>query len=81
MTFPNQIVTMLEHMRGEFLMRLGIALTIFGILCTLVAIAPLVNSSLQPRSYLWPLAMSSGLGLALILFGLRRSSGSRKRLK
>lgn len=81
MTFPNQIETMLGHMRGEFLMRLGILLTIFGILCTLVALAPLVISSLQPRSYLWPLAMSSGLGLALILFGLRRSSGSRKRLK
>jgi len=72
---------MLGLMRGDFLMRFGIALTIFGMLCTIVALAPLVNSHWHPGSYWWPLAMSSGLGLALILFGLRRSSGSRKRLK
>jgi hypothetical protein len=72
---------MLRHMRGDFLMRLGIALTIFGMLCALVALLPLMNSNLHARSYLWPLSMTSGLGLALILFGLRRSSGSRKRLK
>lgn len=81
MTFPNQIVTMLGHMRGDLLMRLGITLTIFGMLCTLVAIAPLVNTKLHLGSYWWPLSMTSGVGLALILFGLRRSSGSRKRLK
>jgi len=75
------MVTMLGHMRGDFLMRLGIALTLFGMLCTLLALLPLIDSNLHPRSYLWPLAMTSGLGLALILVGLRRSSGSRKRLK
>jgi hypothetical protein len=72
---------MLRHMRGDFLMRLGVALTIFGMLCTVLALLPLFNSNFHARSYLWPLAMTSGLGLALILFGLRRSSGSRKRLK
>lgn len=72
---------MLRHMRGDLVMRLGIALTIFGMLCTIVAIAPLVNSNLHPGSIWWPLSMSSGLGLVLILLGLRRSSGSRKRLK
>lgn len=72
---------MLRHMRGDFLMRLGIALTIFGMVCAVVALLPLMNSHLHARSYLWPLSMASGLGLALILFGLRRSSRSRKRLK
>ena len=72
---------MLAHMRGDLLMRLGIALTVFGMLCTLVALLPLVNANLHLGSYWWPLAMSSGVGLALILFGLRRSSGTRKRLK
>jgi len=79
--FRNQTLTMLRLMRGDFLMRFGIGLTIFGMLCTLVALAPLVNPHLHLGSYWWSLAMSSGLGLALILFGLRRSSGSRKRLK
>jgi hypothetical protein len=68
-------------MRGDFLMRLGITLTIFGMLCGLLALLPLIDSNLHPHSYLWPLAMTSGLGLALILVGLRRSAGSRKRLK
>jgi hypothetical protein len=72
---------MLAHMRGDFVMRLGIIVTVFGMLCTLVAILPLINSNLHLGSYWWLLSMSTGLGLALILLGLRRSSRSRKRLK
>jgi len=72
---------MLAHMRGDFVMRLGITVTVFGMLCTLVAILPLINSNLHLGSYWWLLSMSTGLGLALILLGLRRSSRSRKRLK
>lgn len=68
-------------MRGDRLMRIGLGLLIVGIGCTLVAISPLVYPDLKLPSYWWALSMLTGVGLALILFGLRRSSQSRRLLK
>ena len=50
-----------------------------GMLLTLVAVLPLVID-LQLPWYWWALSMLTGLGLLLILLGLRRSSKTRSSL-
>jgi len=64
-------------MRGERLMRLGILFLLLGIACTVIAISPLFIHNLELPGYWWGLSMLTGVGLALILLGLRRSSKSR----
>ncbi|MEI7442598.1 MAG: hypothetical protein WCK30_03445 [Actinomycetes bacterium] len=64
-------------MRGDRLMRAGIFLLIVGIICTIIAISPLFINNLELPGYWWGLSMLTGVGLALILLGLRRSSKSR----
>ncbi len=68
-------------MRGDRLMRIGIVLLVTGIVCTLIAILPLVISNLSLPSYWWGLSMLTALGLALILTGLRQSSRTRRSVK
>ena len=74
-------IAMLDSVRGNLLMKLGIVLTAIGMCCTLIAIIPLFWQDVHLGSYWWGLSMLSGLGLALILLGLRRSAGTRRRLK
>ena len=68
-------------MKGDRLMRIGIVLTIIGMVFTLIAILPLFIDSLELPSFMWFLSMITGVGLALILAGLRRSSKVRSSLK
>jgi hypothetical protein len=58
-------------------MRVGILLLIAGIVCTLIAISPLFIHNLELPGYWWGLSMLTGVGLALILLGLRRASKTR----
>ena len=68
-------------MRGDKMMRVGAVLTIVGMVCSVIAIAPYFFPTVKLPSFWWGLSMLTGLGLALILFGLRRSSRSRSVLK
>ena len=68
-------------MRGDRLMRIGVVLTVIGMLCGIYAMLPLILHSLKPNSTLWPFSMLTGVGLFLVLLGLRRSSRVRKALK
>jgi hypothetical protein len=68
-------------MRGEKLMKIGGIVLVTGMICTAIAILPLFFTNLDLPSIWWFLSMLSGVGLALILFGLRRSSKVRSRLK
>ena len=68
-------------MRGDTWMRLGAAVAAIGVLCGIVAMLPLFFTQLHPISILWPLSMLSGVGLGMILWGLRKSAGVRKSLK
>lgn len=63
------------------MMRIGIVLTIMGMVFTLIAILPLFIDSLELPSFMWFLSMLTGVGLAFILLGLRRSSSVRASLK
>ncbi len=60
------------------MLRVGIAVTAVGLICTLVAIAPLVIPSLEMSGLWWFLSMLTGVGIALVLVGLVRSARSRR---
>lgn len=60
-------------------MRVGAVILAIGMIFTLIAILPLVTS-LELPSVWWGLSMLTGVGLAMILIGLRRSSKARSSL-
>lgn len=62
-------------------MRIGMWVTVIGMIFTLIAILPLFIDGLDLPSFMWFLAMLTGVGLAMILLGLRRSSKVRSSLK
>lgn len=65
--------------RGDLLMRAGAVILVVGMVFTLIALLPLVTS-LELPSIWWGLSMLTGVGLGMILIGLRRSSKSRSSL-
>jgi hypothetical protein len=64
---------------GDLLMRVGLVVTVAGLVFTLIAIIPLFVPSVSMPSALWFLAMLTGVGLALVLLGLWRSARARSR--
>lgn len=60
------------------MLRAGVVVTAIGLICTLVAIAPLVIPSLEMSGLWWFLSMLTGVGIALVLVGLVRSARSRR---
>jgi hypothetical protein len=62
---------------GERLMRVGGLITIIGMAFGLIALVPLISGEELP-SWLWWMAMSSGIGLALVLLGLHRAAAARR---
>lgn len=63
---------------GDRLMRVGTVITIVGLVCTVIAIIPLVAPTVELPSAWWFLSMLIGVGLALVIAGLLRSSRSRR---
>ncbi|MFM1819094.1 MAG: hypothetical protein RIS61_692 [Actinomycetota bacterium] len=66
----------MARFKGNRLMLTGGVILALGMLLTLVAVLPLFID-LQLPWYWWALSMLTGLGLLLILLGLRRSSKTR----
>ena len=64
---------------GDRIMRAGAVITVIGLICTLIAILPLVIPSLTLPSAWWFLSMLTGVGLAIVLVGLLVSALSRRR--
>lgn len=64
---------------GDRLLRVGVVVTVLGLVCVLIAIVPLVVPSVELSSIWWFLSMLTGVGLALVLAGLIRSARSRRR--
>ena len=69
----------MARLKGNRLMLTGGVVLASGMLLTLVAVLPLFID-LQLPWYWWALSMLTGLGLLLILLGLRRSSKIRSSL-
>lgn len=61
-------------------MRAGAVVTVLGLVCTLIAIAPLAFDSLNLPSLWWWLSMLTGVGLAMVIAGLWQSSRARRRM-
>ncbi len=60
------------------LVPIGLVVTAVGLLCTAVALVPLV-ASIELPSIFWGLSMLTGVGLMLILLGLLRGGLRRSR--
>lgn len=69
----------MAKLKGNRLMLTGSIILASGMLLTLIAVLPLFID-LQLPWYWWALSMLTGLGLLLILIGLRRSSKTRSSL-
>ena len=64
---------------GDRLMRIGAVVTVIGLICTVIAMLPLVLPGLELPSLWWFLSMITGVGLALVIVGLGVSARSRRR--
>ena len=63
---------------SDLLFRLGGSLMVIGMVLSLIALTPLV-ADFQLSSVWWGLSMITGVGLVLVLVGLRRNSSARTR--
>jgi hypothetical protein len=68
-----------ERSPGDRLLRVGAVVTVIGLICTLIALLPLVIPGLVLPSAWWFLSMITGVGLALVIAGLAVSARSRHR--
>ena len=63
---------------ADRVLRAGAVITVIGLVCTLVAILPLVVPSLELPSLMWFLAMLTGVGLIVVFLGLAMQARSRR---
>ena len=63
---------------GDRLLRIGAVVTVVGLVCTVIAMLPLVIPSLELPSAFWFLSMITGVGLALVILGLAVSARARR---
>lgn len=68
-----------ERSTGDRLLRIGALVTVIGLVCTVIAMLPLVVPGLELPSVWWFLSMITGVGLALVIVGLAVSARSRRR--
>ena len=60
------------------LLRIGGILTVVGMILSLVAMSPAVFGEVLAPIW-WALSMTTGLGLSILLLGVRRASAARSR--
>jgi hypothetical protein len=63
---------------GDRLIRVGVGVSVAGLMVALVALLPLVTD-LELPSLFWALSMLLGIGFGLILLGLARKGRTRAR--
>ena len=63
---------------GDRLLRVGLIVTIVGLLLSSVALLPLLFPSLELPGAWWFLSMTIGVGLSLVIAGLIRASRARR---
>jgi hypothetical protein len=67
-----------ERSTGDRLLRIGALVTVIGLVCTVIAMLPLVVPDLELPPVWWFLSMITGVGLALVIVGLAVSARSRR---
>ena len=68
-----------RHPAGDRLLRSGAVVTVIGLICTLIAMLPLIIPDLTLPSAWWFLSMITGVGLAMVILGLAVAARSRRR--
>lgn len=63
---------------GDRLIRIGIRVSVAGMLLALVSLVPLVTDVELPSAF-WALSMLTGIGFGLVLVGLARKARQRSR--
>jgi hypothetical protein len=63
---------------GDRLIRVGVGVSVVGLLLALVALLPLVTDLELPSTF-WALSMLVGVGFALVLLGLAHKGRTRAR--
>lgn len=58
------------------MIRVGVAVFVVGVICTLIAMSPLITGTGLP-GVMWFLAMLMGVGFVLISLGLVRNARAR----
>ena len=66
---------------GDRLLRAGLVITIIGLGCALVAVTPLFLPGVRLSGVWWFLSMLTGVGLAVVITGLLRSSRARREVR
>jgi hypothetical protein len=64
---------------GDRLLRAGAVVTVIGLVCTLIAMLPLVVPGMTLPSAWWFLSMITGVGLAMVIVGLAVAARARRR--
>jgi hypothetical protein len=54
---------------SDRILRIGVVVTVIGLIATLIAILPLFSSDIELPGYWWFLSMITGVGLAIIIAG------------
>jgi hypothetical protein len=68
----------LRWVTGDRLMRIGVGVTVAGLLATVIAMAPLIFPDLTLPGVWWFLSMITGVGLALVIAGLVVAARERR---
>ena len=63
---------------ADRVLRIGGVITAIGIVCTLIAMLPLVIPSLDLPGAMWFLAMLTGVGLVVVFAGLAMGARARR---
>jgi multisubunit Na+/H+ antiporter MnhB subunit len=63
---------------ADRVLRIGGVITAIGIVCTLIAMLPLVIPSLELPGAMWFLAMLTGVGLIVVFVGLAMGARARR---
>jgi hypothetical protein len=63
---------------GDRLLRVGMIVTVVGLILSSIALLPLLFPDLRLPGAWWFLSMITGVGLALVIFGLIRASRARR---
>lgn len=64
---------------GDRLLRAGAIVTAIGLVCTVIAMLPLVVPGLTLPPAWWFLSMLTGVGLAMVIIGLAVAARARRR--
>jgi hypothetical protein len=68
-----------DSVPGDRLLRAGAIVTVIGLVCTLIAMLPLVVPGMTLPSAWWFLSMITGVGLAMVIIGLAVAARARRR--